>query len=92
MKDVWDKFRNKITTTGLSVKSPTKNTKLFPCVTICTIDGFKRGGVFYSSKEYEEKTYDLVDIFGEETLLHINNASLYYTKEVRTPNAGVNSQ
>jgi hypothetical protein len=57
---------------------------MFPCFTIRTLDPFKKRGFFYTTKEYVEQSYSLIDIFDDETILSLKNSSLFLYKELHT--------
>jgi hypothetical protein len=57
---------------------------MFPCFTIRTLDPFKKRGFFYTTKDYVEQSYSLIDIFDDETIQNLKNSSLFHYKEQQT--------
>ena len=84
MGDVWLKYLNKLTNTGIGFKPNDETKKTLPCITIRPTAAYKRHGFFYTKEDYEENTFKLEDIFHPETIERLNNTSLYTIENLNT--------
>ncbi len=80
-----NKFQSKITTTGTRTRNHPNKTKAFPCITLCPLSGFRKREFHFTSKTYKQNTFELADIFDNETCTEVqSNKSAYSFKELRT--------
>ena len=84
MSDVWEKYRTKLTNTGIGYKSSDESTKVLPCITIRPAAAYKKHGFFYTKQDYEENTFNLDDVFHPETVERLSNESLYTIDHLNT--------
>ncbi len=63
MQDVWMKFTNEITTTGLRQQEYGSDKKGFPCFTLCAMQGFKNKGFHFTEAEFFKQTFAKVSGF-----------------------------
>ena len=84
MSDVWEKYRTKLTNTGIGYKSSDESTKVLPCITIRPAAASKKHGFFYTKQDYEENTFNLDDVFHPETVERLSNESLYTIDHLNT--------
>jgi hypothetical protein len=82
MNDVWNKFSNKLTSTGITYKA--NDALRLPCFTIHPLHSYKSQGFFRTNRDYEENTFQLEDIFQIETLESLKNKTEFKVKEIRT--------
>ncbi len=84
MKDVWLKFKSKVTTTAIEWTDEGHTKKLLPYLTFCPWPAFRNKEFYFTEADYLNNTFDLGDIFDEETVSNLTNLDLYFLKEVRT--------
>jgi hypothetical protein len=84
MYDVWDKYNNKYTTTGIGYTPGEEEKQLLPCLIVRPIAAYKKHGFFFTDNDYEENTFKLDDIFHSETVARLNNATEYCVETINT--------
>ena len=84
MRDVWNKFSSKMTSTGITFVEPDESGMLFPPFTVCPWPVYKRRGFYFSESDYLKNTYELEDIFNNYSMPDLSNESLYSWKETRS--------
>ncbi len=61
MTDVWEKFNSRMTNTATQFIENKKDVEKFlPSVSVCPLPAFKKPGLFYSYKLFQENAFDLV--------------------------------
>ena len=82
MGDVWTKFISKKTLTAVTFQSKEKDgKKFFPALTFCPWPVYKTRGLHYNPEDFKLNTFDLEEIFYNETLIELKNSSLYSFNE-----------
>ena len=65
-KDIWNKFSNKFTSTGVRFSDQGLTSKALPCFTVCPWRGFKKKGFHFENKDFINSTFEqneLIEIF-----------------------------
>ena len=62
MPDVWTKYSNEYTTTGIHFLDEKITEKQLPYVTLCPWSSYKEGGFHYSNDSYQTQTYQVCRI------------------------------
>ena len=88
MLDVWDKFSKKLTNMGVAFQENDVQDKELPCVTICPWPAFRSRNFSFTSETFLKQTFNLEDIIRISAMTQLNNASLFYTEEIRSVNLG----
>jgi len=57
-------------------------TKVYPCVTLCPMQGFKDTSFSYTMDRYLTNTFRAEEIFASETLNQLYNTTAYFFKEI----------
>ncbi len=57
---------------------------MFPCFTIRYLSPYKKRGFYFDLAQFQENTYDLNDIFQNETIIKLKNSSLFNMKEIHS--------
>jgi hypothetical protein len=86
MVDVGLQFINKDTFATVAVAEMEK--LLLPSITICPGKGFKAYGYAFTEDEYEANTYQMEEIFTNNTLIDLRNVSKYSIKTMRSQYLG----
>ena len=82
MQDVWSKFVSKMTSTGVTLKSSKEDDKkLLPSFTFCPWPVYKTKGLHYNPEDFKRNTFDLEEIFENNTLSLLRNSSQYSLNE-----------
>ena len=68
MRDVWNKFGNKLSNTGIHFRDDYVTHKKLPAVTICAWPAFKERGFFYNQRLFQSKSFAKEDFFEKSTL------------------------
>ncbi len=84
MKDVWEKFDSKATTTAIEWTDEGHEKKLLPYLTFCPWPAFRNKELHYSEEGFLKNTFELKDVFDDKTISNITNPALYFLKELRT--------
>ena len=58
------------------------NSKLLPCLTFCPWHTFKKKGFFYNRGMLNQNTFQINDIFVDDTVKRITNSSKFWIKDV----------
>jgi hypothetical protein len=73
-----------ISLSGINFRQNEGSEKLFPCVTVRTLDPYKKRGFYYTTKAYIEQTFGPKDIFKNESFTKFLNLSVFQYKEIHT--------
>ena len=84
MYDVWDKYDNYYTTTGIGYTPGEGEKQVLPCLIVRPIAAYKKHGFYFTDKDYDENTFQLEDIFHSETVKRLKNASEYFVETINT--------
>ena len=87
MIDTYEKFANKRTTITIGMKPFNFDRKYPPCITICALDGFKNGGLFYKDSEYLKETFnkeELLQNFLGNSNYTVYNETAFSIEEIQT--------
>ena len=66
MQDTWDDFNKEATTMSVKLIYDPQNGPFLPCITVCPWKGFKKAGLFFRKKDYDENTFSFSEIFNEK--------------------------
>ena len=58
--------------------------KLFPCFTIRYLSPYKKRGFYYNISQFQENTFDLDDIFENDTIVKLKNITLFNVAEIHS--------
>jgi hypothetical protein len=82
MGDVWSKFVSKMTSTGITFRSDKEDDrKYLPSFTFCPWPVYKTRGLHYNPEDFKKNTFNLEEIFYNDTLIDLKNSSLYSFNE-----------
>ena len=62
MNDVWDKFSNKFTSTGMRLNEKEFEEKYLPCITVCPWKAFKNKGFYYNFQDFLNNTFEQIEL------------------------------
>ena len=68
MKDVFDKFQSKITSSGISLRSDDVTEKLLPLLTLCAWPVKRNPGLHFTKDDFQRNSFELEDFFHNFTL------------------------
>ncbi len=77
-----DKYKHKITATA--IKTRPDEARPIPCITFCSLDGFKSRSLFNTNESYLENTYGPEDFFDETSLYRFRVTGEFLYKELHT--------
>jgi hypothetical protein len=84
MGDIWSKFVSKMTSTGVTFRSDKEDDrkrKYLPSFTFCPWPVYKTRGLHYNPEDFKKNTFNLEEIFYNDTLIDLKNSSLYSFNE-----------
>jgi hypothetical protein len=75
---------SRTTSSGIRFKNAKEESKLPPCFTARPYISYRKKGFHFTEEEFERNTFNLDDIFHEETVQEFRNNSIYDVKEVKS--------
>ena len=88
MRDCWEKFRNKTSHSGIRFVNSEESSKLLPCISFCTKEGFKTKGYFQNESAFLENSFSAEDIFHPTSISEFKNDSMFFVKATNNLIAG----
>ena len=68
MKDVFDKFQSKMTSSGISLRSDGVTEKLLPLLTLCAWPIKRNPGLHFTKDDFNRNSFGIEDFFHNYTL------------------------
>jgi hypothetical protein len=88
MREGWEKFSHKTAHTGIRFIRNPEESKVLPCVSFCTKEGFKRKGYFSNQSSFLENSYSAEEIFHPSSMNDFKNVSRFVVKATNILIAG----
>lgn len=67
----------RMTNTGIRYRAHSDKEKLLPCLTLYALPAYRRKGFYFTTADFVRHTFNIEDIFNEQTLIDLKNESLY---------------
>jgi hypothetical protein len=73
-----------MTNTGIRYRTHKDQEKLLPCLTLYALPAYRSKGFYYTNRSFVENTFNIEDIFDEQTLKELRNKTLYHVTETNS--------